>query len=115
MKVFDNFKEKGIQKIKLAITDIDGILRGKVVSLEKFKGIAEKGFGFCDVIFGWDAGDMAYDNAQFTGWHTGYPDAQAKIDLVPKEKYPGKMTFLFSWPILMWKAVLLLKCVRAPC
>ncbi|MBL7698580.1 MAG: glutamine synthetase [Chitinophagaceae bacterium] len=73
--------EKGIGKVKLAVTDIDGILRGKVVSLEKFLSIAEKGFGFCTVIFGWDASDVAYDNASFTGWHTGYPDATALIDL----------------------------------
>jgi glutamine synthetase len=73
--------EKGINKVKIAVTDIDGILRGKIVSLEKFLSIAEKGFGFCDVIFGWDASDVAYDNATFTGWHTGYPDATALIDL----------------------------------
>ena len=68
------------QKVKLAITDIDGILRGKVISFDKFRAVAEKGFGFCDVVFGWDAGDQAYDNGVFTGWHTGYPDAAAVID-----------------------------------
>jgi glutamine synthetase len=67
-------------KIKIAVTDIDGILRGKIISREKFDSVVEKGFGFCDVIFGWDSGDNAYDNATITGWHTGYPDAQAKID-----------------------------------
>ncbi len=73
--------ERGVNKVKLAVTDTDGILRGKIVSLEKFLSIADKGFGFCDVIFGWDAGDVAYDNASFTGWHTGYPDATALVDL----------------------------------
>ncbi|HEX9511000.1 MAG TPA: glutamine synthetase [Puia sp.] len=68
------------EKVKLAITDIDGVLRGKVISFEKFRSVAEKGFGFCDVVFGWDAGDQAYDNATFTGWHTGYPDAAAVVD-----------------------------------
>lgn len=68
------------EKVKLAITDVDGILRGKVISFDKFRSIAEKGFGFCDVVFGWDAADMAYDNGAFTGWHTGYPDAAAVID-----------------------------------
>lgn len=68
------------EKVKLAITDIDGVLRGKVISFEKFRSVAGKGFGFCDVVFGWDAGDQAYDNATFTGWHTGYPDATAVID-----------------------------------
>src|SRR5690606_32971576 len=68
------------KKVKLAITDIDGILRGKVVHIDKFTSIAESGFGFCDVVFGWDSSDVAYDNTHFTGWHTGYPDAMAKID-----------------------------------
>lgn len=68
------------EKVKLAITDIDGVLRGKVMSFDKFRSIAAKGFGFCDVVFGWDAGDQAYDNGTFTGWHTGYPDAMAVID-----------------------------------
>jgi glutamine synthetase len=80
-----------VEKIKLAVTDIDGVLRGKVISFEKFISVAEKGFGFCDVIFGWDAADLAYDNAKATGWHTGYPDATARVDLqtfrlVPWEK-----------------------------
>jgi glutamine synthetase len=68
------------EKVKLAITDIDGVLRGKVISFDKFRSIAEKGFGFCDVVFGWDAGDHVYDDAGFTGLHTGYPDAAAIID-----------------------------------
>jgi glutamine synthetase len=83
------------QKIKLAVTDIDGILRGKIISLEKFKGVAEKGFGFCDVIFGWDAGDIAYENASLTGWHTGYPDAQAIIDLATERKIPWENNLPF--------------------
>lgn len=76
------------EKVKLAITDIDGILRGKVISIEKFTSIAEKGFGFCDVVFGWDAGDVAYDNAKITGWHTGYPDALASIDIQTLRQVP---------------------------
>ena len=73
-------KESKSNKVKLAITDIDGILRGKIVSLEKFKSILEDHFGFCDVVFGWDAGDVAYENTKFTGWHSGYPDAPAYLD-----------------------------------
>ncbi len=68
------------EKVKIAITDIDGVLRGKVMSFDKFVSIVEKGFGFCDVVFGWDMEDKAYDNGAFTGWHTGYPDAQAVVD-----------------------------------
>ena len=80
-QVIDAIKENPSLKVKLAITDVDGIMRGKVVSKEKFLGMVDKGFGFCDVVFGWDASDVAYDNTKYTGWHTGYPDAQVNLDL----------------------------------
>lgn len=80
--------DAGAKKVKLAVADIDGILRGKFISIEKFLSIAEKGFGFCDVIFGWDAADVAYDNSTVTGWHTGYPDATAIIDPNTFRKVP---------------------------
>ncbi len=87
-QVIDDIKKGRSGKVKLAITDMDGILRGKVVSMDKFLEVAEKGFGFCDVVFGWDASDEAYDNTKFTGWHTGYPDAQVKLDLQTTRKIP---------------------------
>lgn len=76
------------EKVKLAIVDADGILRGKVMSYDKFLSVAEKGFGFCDVVFGWDAGDVAYDNAKVTGWHTGYPDGKASVDITSFRQVP---------------------------
>ncbi|MEY3059804.1 MAG: hypothetical protein RL000_1156 [Bacteroidota bacterium] len=75
-------------KVKIAIADIDGILRGKYISAEKFLGIIEKGTSFCDVIMGWDAADVLYDRAKITGWHTGYPDSPASIDLKTFRKIP---------------------------
>lgn len=75
-------------KVKIAFTDIDGILRGKYISAEKFISVVQNGSAFCDVIFGWDAADLAYDNVQYTGWHTGYPDAPARIDLSTFRKIP---------------------------
>jgi len=75
-------------KIKVAITDMDGILRGKLMRKDKFLSAVDGGFGFCDVVFGWDCADVAYNNAQFTGWHTGYPDAEARIDLSTFRKVP---------------------------
>ena len=76
------------RKVKIALTDIDGILRGKYISVEKFLAVAETGTGFCDVVFGWDSSDLAYDNVKYTGWHTGYPDAMARIDLSTFRKIP---------------------------
>lgn len=75
-------------KVKIAYVDIDGILRGKYISAQKFLSIAEKDTSFCDVIFGWDAGDICYDNCNYTGWHSGYPDSPARIDLSTFRKIP---------------------------
>ncbi len=75
------FKERGIRHVKLGLFDIDGVLRGKYVSLEKFFSAVEHGMSFCDVVFGWDSGDTLYDNVKITGWHTGYPDAPACVHL----------------------------------
>lgn len=69
------------QKVKVAVSDIDGILRGKMIHLDKFLSSISDRFGFCDVVFGWDSNDQCYDNADYTGWHTGYPDTQARLDL----------------------------------
>src|SRR5688572_17264868 len=75
-------------KVKVAFTDIDGILRGKYISTDKFLSVIKNGSSFCDVIFGWDAADVAYDSGQYTGWHTGYPDAPARLDLATFRKIP---------------------------
>ena len=75
-------------RVKVACSDIDGILRGKYIHKEKFYSAAESGFGFCDVVFGWDSSDVCYDNAKITGWHHGFPDAVARIDLQTFRQVP---------------------------
>ena len=72
-------EERGLTHIKVGIFDIDGVMRGKYMSKEKFFSSLESGFAFCDVVVGWDCKDQAYDNITFTGWHTGYPDAPVRI------------------------------------
>lgn len=91
-------KDSGVGKVKLAVTDIDGVLRGKVIHEDKFASALEGGFGFCNVIFGWDSADECYDNTSYTGWHTGYPDALAKIDPNTYRKIPweGDLPFLLA-------------------
>jgi glutamine synthetase len=87
-EILQYVKDHPSGKVKIAFTDIDGILRGKYISSEKFLSVTENGMGFCDVIFGWDAGDVVYDNVQFTGWHTGYPDCPAVLDISTFRKIP---------------------------
>ena len=78
--VIERLTREGIDKIKIGGFDVDGVLRGKYVSIDKLRSALAGGFGFCDVVFGWDSQDALYDNAQLTGWHTGYPDTLAVLD-----------------------------------
>jgi glutamine synthetase len=71
--------ERKLSHVKVGVFDIDGILRGKYMSRAKFLSALENGYGFCDVVLGWDCQDQLYDNVTFTGWHTGYPDAPVSI------------------------------------
>lgn len=75
------YEQEGIPRVKLGFADVDGVLRGKYISLEKFRNIAAGTSGFCDCVLGWDVDDQLYDNATFTGWHTAFPDATYRLDL----------------------------------
>ncbi len=97
-QVLDAVRGSDKQKVKVAVTDIDGVLRGKYIHRDKFFSAADSGFGFCNVVFGWDAGDVCYDNSRYTGWHTGYPDADVKLDLSTYRTIPweGNVSFLLG-------------------
>jgi glutamine synthetase len=81
-------RESSFGKVKVAVSDIDGILRGKYLHRDKFIGAVEGGFGFCDAVFGWDSHDQCYDNTQVTGWHHGFPDAMVRLDLATARHVP---------------------------
>lgn len=91
-------EQRNLSHVKVGVFDIDGILRGKYMSREKFISALENGFGFCDVIFGWDSCDQLYDNVTFTGWHTGYPDAPVRIlpDSCRPLPFEGDMLFFLG-------------------
>jgi len=87
-KVLDAVRESPGMRVKVAVSDIDGVLRGKYLHKDKFFSAVDGGFGFCDVVFGWDMGDQCYDNTTLTGWHKGFPDALARIDLGTHRNVP---------------------------
>ena len=91
-------RKEGATKVKVACSDIDGILRGKYLHKDKFLAAVEGGFGFCDVVFGWDSHDQCYDNTQVTGWHHGFPDALARLDLASERRVPwdGNVPFFLG-------------------
>ncbi|HET7260421.1 MAG TPA: glutamine synthetase family protein [Casimicrobiaceae bacterium] len=75
-------------RVKVAVTDIDGVLRGKYIHKDKFDSALEGGFGFCTVVYGWDCHDQCYDNTTSTGWHKGFPDATVRLDLGTHRRVP---------------------------
>ena len=91
-------RKEGATKVKVACSDIDGILRGKYLHIDKFASALDGGFGFCDVVFGWDSHDQCYDNTQVTGWHHGFPDALARLDLATERRVPwdGNVPFFLG-------------------
>lgn len=76
-------------KVKLAGVDVDGILRGKLVSKKKFLSIVKDGFGFCSVIFGWDMHDRTYfKELAISNKENGYRDLLAIPDLRSFRRIP---------------------------
>ena len=68
--------------VKVGGTDIDGQVRGKLMSKKKFLSIAQSGFGFCSVVFGWDMHDQTYfKELKISNAENGYRDILAEVDL----------------------------------
>jgi len=89
-------------KVKVAGFDVDGVLRGKFMSKEKFlSAVASDGFGFCSVIFGWDLHDTVYSRELLiSNSANGFRDLIAKIDLSTLRYVPwenGVPFFLVSF------------------
>jgi glutamine synthetase len=91
-------EERGLDHVKVGVTDADGIMRGKYMAKTKFFSALEKGFGFCDVVLGWDSNDQLYDNVTYTGWHTAYPDAPVRVlpDTCRDVPLEGDMLFFLA-------------------
>ncbi|KAI0072789.1 glutamine synthetase/guanido kinase [Panus rudis PR-1116 ss-1] len=77
-------------KVKVAGIDVDGVLRGKFMSKEKFiSAVSSDGFGFCSVIFGWDIHDTVYSRELLiSNRANGYRDILASIDLSTYRRIP---------------------------
>jgi glutamine synthetase len=84
--------------VKVGLFDIDGVMRGKYLNADKLDSALEKGFGFCDVVLGWDSGDQLIDGLAFTGWHTAYPDAEVRLlpDTLREMPFEGGMPLILA-------------------
>ena len=89
-------EQRGLGHVKLGVTDIDGVMRGKyLASGDLLAGLAG-GLGVCSCLVGWDCDDTLYTNNPegVTGWHTGFPDmpvtpVPATVRDLPRE-FDGK-------------------------
>ncbi|EME49392.1 hypothetical protein DOTSEDRAFT_68241 [Dothistroma septosporum NZE10] len=87
---------KNDTSIKVAGVDIDGQLRGKLMSQKKFFSVVESGFGFCSVIFGWDMHDQTYfKELKISNAENGYRDITAEIDLSSFRRIPWENNIPF--------------------
>ena len=73
---------------RFAVTDIDGVCRGKHLSGAKVASMLEGGGTIASAMFGWDIADELYDNVSFTGFHTGYPDVGLALDASTARQLP---------------------------
>ncbi|MEJ5255402.1 MAG: glutamine synthetase family protein [Acidimicrobiales bacterium] len=87
-ELLERLRTSPVDYVKVAITDVDGVLRGKYLDKQKFLAATRSGFGFCNVVFGWDSADECYDNVSYTGWQSGYPDAEVRLDLSTHRTIP---------------------------
>jgi len=87
-RIVEEVRSSPATRVKVAVSDTDGVLRGKYLHKEKFLSAVESGFGFCNVVFGWDSNDQTYDNTTWTGWHTGFPDALVQLDFASFRRVP---------------------------
>lgn len=88
---YDDLKEllKEDASIKVGGVDVDGQVRGKLMSKKKFMSIAKSGFGFCSVIFGWDMHDQTYfKELKISNAENGYRDITAEVDLSSFRRIP---------------------------
>ena len=74
-------EEGKVEYVKIGAADIEGVYRGKRVAAKHFLNSLEDGFAQCDVLFGWDIGEVVLPNLKFSNWERGFADIVMKPDL----------------------------------
>jgi glutamine synthetase len=74
-------EDGNIEYVKIGAPDIEGVYRGKRVAAKHFLHSLEEGFGQCDVLFGWDIGEVVLPHLKFSNWERGFADIVMKPDL----------------------------------
>ncbi len=77
-------EEGKVEYVKIGASDIEGVYRGKRVAATHFLHSLDEGFGQCDVLFGWDIGEVVLPNLKFSNWERGFADIVMKPDLATR-------------------------------
>jgi len=77
-RVLDAVRSSGARKVKVAVADVDGVLRGKYVHIDKFFAAVDGGIGFS--VFGTDLNDRPYGEGYASGRRLGFPDATVELE-----------------------------------
>ncbi|ETS76931.1 hypothetical protein PFICI_10805 [Pestalotiopsis fici W106-1] len=83
-------------KVKVGGIDCDGVIRGKIMSKEKFLSSLEDGFGMSSAIFAWDMHDVLYTQKNsIANEKGGHGDFIAEIDLSSYRRLPFESNIPF--------------------
>jgi len=93
--LIDLVRSDAFKAFKVGVFDVDGIMRGKYMHRDKLISSLQSGFGFCDVVLGWDSQDQILDNLDYTGWHTGFPDVEVRLAPGTARRIPFEEATLF--------------------
>lgn len=73
--------ENNIRTVRLETISLDGVMMGKYLAVGKFLSGAEKGYNFCDVIFGVDLSNQPQVGFAFGTWRGEMGDVTLRPDL----------------------------------
>lgn len=74
--IINQLKASPHNRVKIGVTDLDGVLRAKYLHRDKVLSALDHGLGFCNVIFGWDSQDTLYDHPSPD---SGFADLKATL------------------------------------
>ena len=80
-ELLKDLEQRGITKAKIGGFDVDGVLRGKYVSLDKLKRRSRAASASATSSSAGTSPTSSTTTPRSPGWHTGYPDAHAMLDL----------------------------------
>lgn len=75
----DTERATSFEFLKVAYTDMNGLMRGKTVRARDFDSLVQNGTAFYDGAFASDYQDVLLEQFPHTSWEAGYPDAPAQL------------------------------------